>query len=89
MSAFERQPPIEEASILDCGDARVIVFGMGRVGTAAFDEIVERRGPVAVGVDRDAERVAFHQQEERNGARGDPLDRDYWERVCSIPTLSC
>ena len=87
LSAFERHPPMEEDSILDCGDARVIVFGMGRVGTGAFDEIVARRGPVAVGVDRDAERVAMHQEEGRNVVRGDALDRDYWERVRFHPEV--
>ena len=87
LSAFERQPPIEEDSFVDCGDARVIVFGMGRVGTGAFDEIVERRGTVAVGVDRDAERVAMHLQEGRNVVRGDALDRDYWEQVRFHPEV--
>jgi hypothetical protein len=87
LGAFERHPPTEEDSILDCGDARVIVFGMGRVGTGAFDEIVERRGPIAVGVDRNADRVALHRQEGRNVVRGDALDRDYWERVRFHPEV--
>jgi predicted Kef-type K+ transport protein len=87
LTSFERHPPIEEDSVVDCGDARVIVFGMGRVGTGAFDEIVERRGPIAVGVDRDAERVTMRQQEGRNVVRGDALDRDYWERVRFHPEV--
>ena len=87
LGAFEQHPPTEEDSVLDCGDARVIVFGMGRVGTGAFDEIVERRGPIAVGVDRNAERVALHRQEGRNVVRGDALDRDYWERVKFHPEV--
>ena len=87
LKRLERRPTLVEDSILDCGNARVIVFGMGRVGTGAYDEIVERRGAVAVGVERDADRVAMHHENGRNVVRGDALDRDYWERVRFHPEV--
>ena len=87
LKRLERRPTLAEDSIVDCGDARVIVFGMGRVGTGAYNEIVERRGAVAVGVDRDADRVAMHQENGRNVVRGNALDRDYWERVRFHPEV--
>ena len=87
LKRLERRPTLVEDSILDCGNARVIVFGMGRVGTGAYDEIVERRGAVAVGVERDADRVAMHHENARNVVRGDALDRDYWERVRFHPEV--
>ena len=87
LKGLERLPTMAEDSIVDCGEARVIVFGMGRVGAGAYDEIVARRGPVAVGVDRDSDRVAMHQSEERNVVRGDAIDRDYWERVRFHPEV--
>ncbi len=87
LKRLERRPTLEEDSVLDCGDARVIVFGMGRVGTGAYDEIVARRGAVVVGVDRDADRVAVHQADGRNVVRGDAIDRDYWERVRFHPEV--
>ena len=33
LSHLERSPTIEEDAVIDIGDARVLVFGMGRVGT--------------------------------------------------------
>jgi predicted Kef-type K+ transport protein len=57
---FERRPTIGEDAVIDCGQARVLVFGMGRVGTGSYDELVIRRGPVVVGVDRNEETAARH-----------------------------
>lgn len=87
LAALERHPSIEEDEIEDFGAARVLVFGMGRVGTGAYDEMVTRRGPVVVGVDRDAERVESHRAAGRQVMRGDALDRDYWERVRIHPEV--
>ncbi len=78
---FERQPPLPDDAIVDCGSAGVIIFGMGRVGTGAYDEIALRGDTVIVGVDRSEEAVAKHDHNGRNVVRGDALDRDFWERL--------
>ena len=65
----------------------MLVFGMGRVGSGAYDEIVLRRGPVVVGVDRRDETVELHRGEGRDVVRGDALDRDFWERVRFHPEV--
>ncbi len=87
LAALEKHPSIEEDEIVDFGSARVLVFGMGRVGAGAYDEMVVRRGAVVVGIDRDAERVATHRAAGREVIRGDALDRDYWERVRIHPEV--
>ena len=81
LSRLERHPPLPDDAIVDCGYARVIIFGMGRVGVGAYDEIVARRGVPIVGVDRSEEIVAHHAARGREMVRGDALDRDFWERV--------
>jgi predicted Kef-type K+ transport protein len=40
--SFERHPPLPEDAVIDCGTARVLIFGMGRVGAGAYDEMVAR-----------------------------------------------
>ena len=78
---------MEDDAVIDIGDARVLVFGMGRVGTGAYDELIERdRGPV-VGVDRLEETVDAHARAGRSVLRGDALDRDFWERVRFQPNV--
>jgi glutathione-regulated potassium-efflux system ancillary protein KefC len=87
LAAYERTPPLPEDAIIDCGLARVLIFGMGRVGTGAYDEMAERRGPVVVGVDRRLETVEDHLRHRRMVVRGDALDRDFWERVRFHPEV--
>jgi len=87
LGSFERHPPAPEDAVIDCGDARVLIFGMGRVGAGAYDEMVVRRGSVVVGVDRRQETVDRHCAEGRTAVRGDALDRDFWERVRFHPDV--
>lgn len=87
LSRLELNQPIPDDAIIDFGPARVLIFGMGRIGMGAYDELVKHeRGPV-VGVDRDLEVAAGHQQAGRTVIRGDALDRDFWERVQFHPDV--
>jgi len=70
----------EEADIAP-GDARVIVFGMGRVGTGAYDTLHDKRGAPVLGVDVDDRVVTTHQQAGRNVIRGSATDPDFWDRI--------
>jgi len=66
---------------IDPGQAQIAVFGMGRLGTSAFDALVERYGDVVIGVDFDHETVRRHQAQGRNVIFGDPTDPDFWART--------
>lgn len=81
IARLERHPPLPDDAIIDCGPARVIIFGMGRIGTGAYDEIALRSDTAVVGVDRSEEAVAINDSHGRNVVRGDALDRDFWERL--------
>lgn len=61
--------------------AEVIILGMGRVGTGAYDALVEELGDRLVGVDVDPDTVQRHVEQGRNVVRGDPTDLDFCERV--------
>lgn len=63
------------------GNERIAIFGMGRVGQAAF-HILEGRFPGRViGFDRDPAAVELHCEAERNVLLADATDSDFWERV--------
>jgi glutathione-regulated potassium-efflux system ancillary protein KefC len=70
----------EEAPIL-LGDADIVIFGMGRIGTGAYDHIRERLGARVLGVEIDRELVRRHQEVGRNVIVGDATDSDFWERT--------
>ena len=81
LKAFETEKLHPEEYPPNIGDARVIIFGMGRIGTAAYDHIIQHVGPVVAGVESNAERVAAHVAAGRRVVRGDAIDPDFWERL--------
>jgi predicted Kef-type K+ transport protein len=68
---------------IDPGDAEIIIFGMGRVGTGAYDFLKEHYGNVIVGCDSDPVTVKQHQEAGRQVIMGDPTDLDFWERAAT------
>jgi glutathione-regulated potassium-efflux system ancillary protein KefC len=70
----------EEAPIL-LGDADIVIFGMGRIGTGAYDHLRETLGSRVLGVEIDRELVRRHQEDGRNVIAGDATDSDFWERT--------
>ena len=81
LSRLQRHPIRSDDALIEPGDARMIVFGMGRVGAGAYDELVRRRGKVVLGVDRRDETVAGNEAAGRSAVRGDALDSDFWDRM--------
>jgi hypothetical protein len=78
---FQREERLPEDQLLDTHSATIAIFGMGRVGTGAYDKMCELHGDTVVGVDFDAQQVRRHRQEGRNVTRGTPTDPDFWEKV--------
>jgi predicted Kef-type K+ transport protein len=70
----------EEAPIL-LGDADIVIFGMGRIGTGAYDHIRETLSSRILGVEIDRDLVRRHQKAGRNVIVGDATDSDFWERT--------
>lgn len=81
LARFERTPLRSEDALIEPGAAEVLVFGMGRVGTGAYDEMVERRGQVVLGIERSRGRIDAHVTAGRRVLRGDATDLDFWERI--------
>ena len=78
---WQRHERLADDPPLDTGDATIVVIGMGRVGTGAYDEMRERKGETVVGVDSDPVKVRQHQEVGRKVLLGDPSDADFWDRV--------
>lgn len=78
---FQRKQRLPDDRLLDIRDATIAVFGMGRVGTGAYDRMRELHGDTVVGVDFDSEQVRRHRLAGRNVMRGAPNDADFWDKV--------
>jgi predicted Kef-type K+ transport protein len=81
LKSFQTRSRLPEEETIDPGDARIAIFGMGRVGTGAYDFMRERHGEKVIGFDFDSEIIRQHQEAGRNVIKGDPMDSDFWERA--------
>ena len=66
---------------IEINGARVLIVGMGGVGRGACERMAESHPGQVLGVDSDPETVKRHLDNGWNVLRGDPSDRDFWDRV--------
>ncbi len=78
---FQTQERIPSEAPVHAGDVEVVIFGMGRVGTGAYDALREELGEGLIGVDNDGPTVERQIEAGRNVIKGDPTDLDFWERL--------
>lgn len=83
---FESKDRHAEDLPLEIGDATIAIFGMGRVGTGAYEYLSRRHGGnLVIGIESNLEKVDQHQKAGRNVIHGDATDSDFWERVHAAP----
>lgn len=81
LKRFERSEPLPGEGKLDLAGIKVVVFGMGRMGTAAYDAIEPDFEASLVGVEIEQEKAARHSAEGRNVVSGDATNPDFWTRA--------
>ncbi len=77
---MQRRERLPGDDLVDIGDAEVVIFGMGRIGTGAYEWLREQGQQRMVGVDSDPSVVAAHQAAGRRVIVGDATDDDFWDR---------
>jgi predicted Kef-type K+ transport protein len=78
---FQREERLPEEQTIDTGGAEILVFGMGRVGMAAYDKMRQQFGDVVLGLDHDAMVVETQRKAGRNVIQGDAIDYDFWAKL--------
>ncbi|MEM7588113.1 MAG: cation:proton antiporter family protein [Acidobacteriota bacterium] len=73
------QSPDEQE--IDTGDANVLVFGMGRIGTGAYSALDKHEETRVLGIEMDPEVVERHQQAGRSVLQASATDSDFWARL--------
>jgi Trk K+ transport system NAD-binding subunit len=72
---------------IQIGEHRIAIFGMGRVGVAAYRYLNDRFPGKVLGFDRDPEAVALHREQGRNVMLADATDSDFWRRVSARDSI--
>jgi predicted Kef-type K+ transport protein len=75
----ERLHPLDAP--IELGQARAVIFGMGRIGTGAYDELQKTYGSAMCGVEHTPERVDLNRSQGRNVILGDASDTEFWLKL--------
>lgn len=78
---FQRRERLPDDRVLDTLGATIAIFGMGRIGSGAYDRMREFHGDTVVGIDFDADLLNKHLSVGRNVLHGDPSDADFWDTI--------
>jgi predicted Kef-type K+ transport protein len=82
LRAFERDTIHPDEQPKDMGDADVLIFGMGRTGSAAYRHM-EEQGFKPLGLDADTYKAKAHHDAGRNVMFADAEDSNFW-RSCNL-----
>jgi predicted Kef-type K+ transport protein len=63
------------------GPVKALVFGMGRIGSGAYEELHKHYGNSICGVEHSPERVDFNRNQGRNVVLGDACDTEFWLKL--------
>lgn len=80
LQRFERSTIHPDEQPTNLGVADVLIFGMGRTGTAAYDHLLEQ-GKQPAGLDGDTYKARAHQEAGRNVVFADAEDSNFWRGV--------
>jgi len=78
---FQRDQRLVGDEALDFNRSNVLVCGMGRVGTGAYDALIEHYGEGLLGIDVNQETAARHRAAGRNVQDGNLTNPDFWSRI--------
>ena len=81
LKGFESPKRLPEDAPIEVGEARMIIFGMGRVGTGVYDAMNYLMPGAVLGVDYDNVVVEEHNKCGRNVVTGDATNPEFWDRV--------
>ncbi|WP_115720629.1 cation:proton antiporter family protein [Gallaecimonas mangrovi] len=81
LKPLERRRLHPEDAPIDIDGAKVLIFGMGRLGTGAYDQLKAEFGDAVLGIDHAVDKVLEHQQAERQVLVGDATDSDFWSKI--------
>lgn len=81
LKRFERSKRLSDEENLELAGIKVVVFGMGRMGEAAYVAMEPDYFNHLLGVDIEEEKVNAHIKAGRNVVSGDATNPDFWTRA--------
>ncbi|MGB1140115.1 MAG: cation:proton antiporter [Halioglobus sp.] len=69
------------AAMPDTSNTRIVVLGMGNIGTGAYDAMAVQHGGEVLGIDENESKLERHRKEYRRVANADASDPEFWLRL--------
>ena len=85
---FETAERLDYDKTFDIGKAQILIFGMGKLGSAAYDQLNYKYGQTVLGLDYNTEVVEKHKKDGNNVVQDDATDSEFWERIVNSPVKS-
>lgn len=70
--------------MLNVGNSKVLILGMGRIGTGIYDEVIKEYNGEVLGIDTKEGTIINHLEKGRKVIQGDAVDWDFWHRIKNI-----
>ena len=81
LNRFETKSRLKGDEDIDIAQHSILIFGMGRVGRAAYDEMQEASVGKILGIDQDPKEVERLSNTGRQIILGDATDPEFWSRI--------
>ena len=81
LSRFEGKKRLADDRPIKIDGAEILIFGMGKLGTMAYDYMASKFGKSVIGLDADYNIVLNHKKDHRNVIIGDATDSGFWENL--------
>lgn len=78
---IETDTRLTEELPVNLHQARIVIFGLGRIGTGAYETIAQHYPDSVVGIDIKPETVEKHIQRGRRALNADATDPNFWQRL--------
>lgn len=78
LTRFESQRRHPDEQPISLGSTKILIMGMGRTGTAAYDQLAKEE-LLIMGLDSDPAKVRTHEQKGRNVVFADGEDTSFWQ----------
>lgn len=78
---YESKQRLAQELPVALNNAKILIFGMGRIGTGAYETIAQHYEGLVTGVDISQESVERHQRKGRSVIMADATDPDFWQRI--------
>jgi predicted Kef-type K+ transport protein len=80
LKMLERDRPHPDDEPITLGSAEILIVGMGRLGTGAYDYL-HNQNELVVGADSDPGKLERHRREGRRVVYADSEDASFWQRL--------